>query len=149
MSRGKQCSILVTHRLEVYHLAKLNGKVVRFHHRETQWWVAHLCQKQRNWSELNSWLPALLIGIQQVSREQLQQAILISFSLTENPSGLPRFDQEKFEGNWCVQCELIYLISAFCVNLVPRIHSFDYYRIWSMASFLLEICKFQMKFWHL
>ncbi len=44
---------------QVYHLARLVGKVAMFHHRRTNWWGASLYQKQRNRSRLNSWVDCL------------------------------------------------------------------------------------------
>ncbi len=46
-------------RWQVYRLARLIGKVVRFHHRGTHWWAASPYQKQRNRSGLNNWLDCL------------------------------------------------------------------------------------------
>ncbi len=40
---------------QVYHLARLVGKVVRFQHRGTHWRAAPLYHKQRNQSGLNNW----------------------------------------------------------------------------------------------
>ncbi len=46
-------------RWQVYRLARLIGKVVRFQHRRTHWWAAPLYQKQRNLSGLTNWLGCL------------------------------------------------------------------------------------------
>ncbi len=46
-------------RWQVYRLARLVGKVVRFQHRGTHWWAAPLYQKQRNRFGLNNWLDCL------------------------------------------------------------------------------------------
>ncbi len=55
-------------RWQVYHLARLIGKVIRFQHRGTHWWVAApLYQKQRNRSGLNNWLDCLACGIRHIS----------------------------------------------------------------------------------
>ncbi len=46
-------------RWQVYRLARLIGKVVRFQHRGTHWWAAPFYQKQRNRYGLNNWLDCL------------------------------------------------------------------------------------------
>ncbi len=51
--------LLIIMRWQVYRLARLTLKVVRFQHRRTHWWAAPLHQKQRNRSGLNNWLDCL------------------------------------------------------------------------------------------
>ncbi len=46
-------------RWQVYHLARLVVKVVRFYRRGTHWWAAPLYQKQRNQPGLNNWFDCL------------------------------------------------------------------------------------------
>ncbi len=52
-------TVLIIMRWQVYRLARLIGKVVRFQHRGTHWWAAPFYQKQRNRSGLNNWLDCL------------------------------------------------------------------------------------------
>ncbi len=74
-------------RWQVYRLARLIGKFVRFQHRGTHWCAAPLYQKQRNRSGLNNWLDCLASWYTSNSNLcRLLRMLFFLFSFTQRPN---------------------------------------------------------------
>ncbi len=54
-----QIWLFIIMRWQELHLARICGKALPFHERETHWWIVHLYQKQRKRSGLINWLDCL------------------------------------------------------------------------------------------